>query len=73
MYYFYRIIVWWCLYKQLDLCVWLYFGIYNLFLYDLYVFKDLKEDKIRNNVYVEELFCRLEKLYIYMYVDYVFD
>lgn len=57
----------------MDLCVWLYFGIYNLFLYDLYVFKDLKEDKIRNNVYVEELFCRLEKLYIYMYVDYVFD
>lgn len=54
------------------ICVWLYFGIYNLFLYDLYVFKDLKEDKIRNNVYVEELFCRLEKLYIYMYVDYVF-
>lgn len=54
------------------ICVWLYFGIYNLFLYDLYVFKDLKEDKIRNNVFVEELFCRLEKLYIYMYVDYVF-
>lgn len=54
------------------ICVWLYFGIYNLFLYDLYVFKDLKEDIIRNNVYVEELFCRLEKLYIYMYVDYVF-
>lgn len=54
------------------ICVWLYFGIYNLFLYDLYVFKDLKEEKIRNNVYVEELFCRLEKLYIYMYVDYVF-
>lgn len=71
MYYFYRIIVWWCLYKQLDLFLVL-FGIYNLFLYDLYVFKDLKVDKIRNKVYVEELFCRLEKLYIYMYVDYVF-
>lgn len=69
MHHLYRIITWWCLYKQLDPPLVLP-GIHNLLSHDPHAFKDSKVDKIRNKAHVEEPFRRLEKLYIHMYVDH---
>lgn len=63
MHHLYRIIAWWCLYKQLDPRL-IIPGIHNLLSHDPHVFKDSKQDKIRNKAHVEEPFRRLEKLYI---------